>query len=82
MYGRRLLSENRNEEALAVFELNAQRHPSQWPVDVGLARGYSAVGRLKKALRHAEKAIERAPDASNKDNLRRIVADLKAGKPI
>ncbi|MBC7923493.1 MAG: DUF2911 domain-containing protein, partial [Ferruginibacter sp.] len=43
-YGRQLLGQNRPKEALAVFELNAKRNGKAWPVNVGLARGYAAVG--------------------------------------
>ena len=41
--GRRLLQDGKKEEALRVFQLNAKRFPNQWPVHVGLMRGYAAV---------------------------------------
>src|SRR5687768_4182820 len=46
-YGRRLLAAGKNKEALAVFQKNAKRFGDTWPVHVGLARGYSAVGDYK-----------------------------------
>ncbi|HUK11743.1 MAG TPA: DUF2911 domain-containing protein [Thermoanaerobaculaceae bacterium] len=81
-YGRQLLARKENEKALKVFELNAKKHPNAWPVNVGLARGYSAVGRLKDALKYAKLAVEQAPDAANKKSLQQMVADLEAGKPV
>ncbi len=80
-YGRRLLNEGKKSEALAVFETNAKRFPNQWPVNVGLARGYSAVGDTKKALRAAKAALAQAPDDQNRENLKKMVAELKAGRP-
>ncbi|HEX2061281.1 MAG TPA: DUF2911 domain-containing protein, partial [Thermoanaerobaculia bacterium] len=64
-YGRMLLNQKKKEEALKVWELNAKRYPNQWPVHVGLARGYSAVGRYKDALKHARLALAQAPDETN-----------------
>ena len=61
-YGRRLLAQSRAKDALAVFQKNAERFGDAWPVHVGLARGYSAVGDYKSALKHAEIALGQAPD--------------------
>ena len=80
-YGRKLLSRGEKQAAVAVFEQNAKKHPDAWPVHVGLARGYSAVGRLDDALKHAQKALKQAPDDPNRQNLKKMVADLKSGKP-
>ncbi|MEO1335059.1 MAG: tetratricopeptide repeat protein, partial [Myxococcota bacterium] len=77
-----LLAAKEKSRALEVFQLNAKQHPDAWPVHVGLARGYSAVGQYKKALRHARKALKQAPDPGNKANLKKMVAALKAGKPV
>ena len=82
MYGRRLLNEGKKAEALAVFESNAKRHPNQWPVNVGLARGYSAVGDSKRALKAAKAALAQAPDEQNRESLKKMVADLEAGRPV
>jgi hypothetical protein len=81
-YGRRLLAEKKEKEALEVFLLNQQRNGDQWPVHVGLARGYAANGDPKQALEHARKAAVQAPDALNRKNLEAMVAALEAGNPI
>lgn len=80
-YGRQLLARGDNEKAIKVFELNAKRFGDTWPVHVGLARGYSAVGRLPEALKHAKQAVAQAPDDVNRQNLQKMVEDLSAGKP-
>lgn len=81
-YGRRLLAQRKAKDALAVFQKNAQRFPDAWPVHVGLARGYSAVGEFKTALVHAEIALGQAPDPLNKKSLEDAVARLKQGQDI
>jgi hypothetical protein len=78
MHARQLQGEGRNDEALKVFELNAKRFPNQWPVNVGLARGYGAVGRNEEALRAAKAALAQAPDDANRQNVTKLIADLEA----
>jgi len=81
-YGRQLIAEKKNAEALAVFQLNAQRNGDAWPVHVGLARGYAATGDNGKALEHAKIAVTQAPDSLNRQNLEAMVKDLSEGKAI
>lgn len=81
-FGRQLLGQGKKDEALKVFELNAKRHPNQWPVHVGLARGYSAVGRYKDALKHAKLALAQAPDEINKKTLADGIKKLEEGKDM
>jgi hypothetical protein len=81
-YGRQLIGAKKNEAALAVFKYNAERNGEAWPVNVGLARGYSATGDLKQALEHAQKALAQAPDEPNRQALEAMVKTLSEGKPI
>jgi tetratricopeptide (TPR) repeat protein len=81
-YGRRLLGQGKSKEALAVFQKNAKRFGDAWPVHVGLARGYSAVGDYPTALKHAEIALKQAPDPVNKKSLEDAVAKLKQGRDM
>ena len=81
-YGRQLIGAKKNEAALAVFKYNAERNGDAWPVNVGLARGYSAVGDLKQALEYAQKAVPQAPDQPNRQALEAMVKTLSEGKPI
>jgi tetratricopeptide (TPR) repeat protein len=80
--GRSLLQQGRKDEAVKVFELNAKRHQNAWPTEVGLMRGYSAVGRYKDALKNAKAALAKAPDDVNKTNLTRMVGLLEQGKDV
>lgn len=79
-YGRQLIADGRKDEALEVFAFNAERFKDTWPVHVGLARGYSAVGDYKKALKHARVALPKAPDDLNRNNLSEAIEKLERGE--
>jgi hypothetical protein len=81
-YGRQLLAEKKSKEALEIFQLNFKNNGDQWPVHVGLARGFAAAGDAKQALEHARKALTQAPDPLNRQSLEAMVAALEGGKPI
>jgi len=81
-YGRQLLAAGEKDKALMVFETNAKLHPNVWPVNVGLARGYAAVGRTQEAIKYAKLAVQQAPDEGNKKNLQKMIEDLEAGKTV
>jgi tetratricopeptide (TPR) repeat protein len=81
-YARQLMMRGQKEEAVRVFELNAKRFPNQWPVNVGLARGYSAIGKYKDALKYAKLALAQAPDEVNKKTLEDGIKKLEAGKDM
>lgn len=81
-YGRQLIAAGQKDKALEVFQWNAKAHKNQWPVDYGLARGHSAVGNYKSALKHIKIAQERAPDQLNKDAIASNIEKLDAGTDI
>ncbi|MBV8201853.1 MAG: DUF2911 domain-containing protein [Acidobacteria bacterium] len=81
-YGRQLLAQKKAAEAMEVFQLNAKLHPDVWPVHVGLARGYAALGQRKEAIEHAKQALKQAPDDNNRKNLQTIIEKLEQGKDI
>jgi tetratricopeptide (TPR) repeat protein len=76
-YGRTLLTQGKNDKALEVFKLNRQRHPEDtFTTYVGLARGYTAVGDKKNAIKNWEAAIKNLPE-NQKANLGAYEAELK-----
>lgn len=81
-YGQQLISAKKNQEALEVFKYNQTRNGDAWPVHVGLARGYAAIGDTKQALEHAQKALTQAPDPINKQSLEAMVKTLSSGQSI
>jgi Flp pilus assembly protein TadD len=80
MYARRLQRDQKNEEALKVFEINAKRFPDQWPVHMGLARGHFALGHLDKALAEARLAEKQAPDEPNKKSVAALIQQIQEKK--
>ncbi|HMJ48825.1 MAG TPA: DUF2911 domain-containing protein [Ferruginibacter sp.] len=81
-YGRQLLRNKKNAEALEVFKLNAQKNPNVFTTNMGLARGYSANGDFKNALKYIRLALAQAPDKGNKDAIENYIKTLEAGKDI
>lgn len=81
-YGRQLLAQKKNTEAMAVFQKNYTKYKGAWPTNVGMMRGYSATGDLKKALEHAKLALAQAPDDVNRKSLELAVKTLSEGKPL
>jgi hypothetical protein len=81
-YGRSLLTQKQNDEALKVFSANFAKYPDQFTTLMGLARGYSGVGDYKKALTYLEKAEPLAPDPVNKNNIVKLKGLLTEGKDI
>ncbi len=81
-YGRQLIADKKTAKALEVFELNFKKFNGAWPTHVGLMRGYSANGDLKKALEHAKAALLQAPDDINKKSLESAIKTLSEGKAL
>lgn len=81
-YGRYLLQQKKQPEALQVFQINFEKNPDQFTTLFGLARGYSGVGDYKKALLYAQKALPLAPVGVNKTTVEKAITTLKEGKDI
>lgn len=81
-YGRQLIAQGRKEKAMEIFQYNARKNPEQWPVNYGLARGYSAAGEYKKALTYLEKAEKQCPDQVNLNNIIANKEKLKRNEDI
>ena len=79
-YGRQLLQQKKNKEALEIFKTNFQKNPNQFTTLMGLVRGYSANGEYKNALKYANQALALAPDTNNKNNVTTMIEKLKAGQ--
>lgn len=81
-YARQLLLQKKQKEAFDVFKLNYDKNPNEFTTNVGMARGYSAMGDYKKALDFAQKALPKATDNGNKLNVERMIKTLEEGKDI
>lgn len=81
-YGRQLITQGKNKEALDVFKMNYDKNPNQFTTLVGLTRGYAANGDTKNALKYANLALPLAPDPVNKSSVENMIQKLKDGKDI
>ena len=81
-YGRTLIGLGQKEKALEIFKYNMERFGDVWPVRVGMARGLSANGNYKEAMKHAKIAYDRAPDELNKNSLKAAMGKLEKGEDI
>ena len=81
-YGRQLLAQKKLKEAMSVFENNYKKNNGIWPTNVGMMRGLSATGNLKKALEHAKLALVDAPDETNKKSIEAAIKQLEQGEAL
>jgi predicted Zn-dependent protease len=76
-YARTLLNAGKKEKALEVFKYNYKAHPEdKFTPNVGLARGYTALGDKKNAIKHWEEAIKNLPE-NQKQNMAFYEGELK-----
>jgi len=75
--GRALVASGKKEKAMEVFELNRKLHPKdKFTTYVGLARGFTAMGDNKNAIKNWEVAIKNIPE-DQKQGLGQYEAELK-----
>lgn len=76
-YGRALLAAGKKEKAMEIFQYNAKAHPEEkFTPNVGLARGYTAMGDKKNAIKYWEIAIKNIPE-NQKANTALYEGELK-----
>ncbi len=80
--GRQLITQGQKQLALEVFQANHDRFEGAWPTNVGMARGYAALGQFDKALQHARQALEQAPAEPSRQNVAGLIKTLEEGKDI
>lgn len=83
-YGRQLIVAGQKEKALEVFKYNHKANKGTWPTNYGLARGYSAVGNYKQAIKYLELAKKNIPtgDTLNGPIIDQNIEKLKKGEDI
>ncbi len=76
-YARQLLAAGKKEKAMEIFQFNAKAHAEdKFTPNVGLARGYAALGDKKNAIKYWELAIKNLPE-SRKGELSFYEGELK-----
>jgi tetratricopeptide (TPR) repeat protein len=78
-YGRQLIGRDMDKEAMDLFTIMNKKWPDHWLAPHGLARGYSANGDYKKALKYEKIALSKCPEGS-KGFLEGYVTKLEKGE--
>ncbi len=83
-YGRQLIAAGQKDKALEIFKYNHKTNNGAWPTNYGLARGYSAVGDYKQALKYMKLAKENIPAGDNVNGpiIDQNIEKLKNGEDI
>ncbi len=76
-YARTLQAEKKNKEALDIFMINYKKYPESYVTHLGLARGYSANGDYKNALKYAQSGLKLNPDPQVKATLEDAIKKLE-----
>jgi len=63
--GYRLLGQDRVDQAVFIFELNARRYPDSWNAHDSLGEAYMRAGRTKDAVRSFERSLRLNPENAN-----------------
>ncbi len=81
-YGRTLITQKREKDAMPVFETAMKRYPGNSTALVGMARGWSANGDSKKALKFAQDALKVETDPTAKTTIDGMIKKLEKGEAI
>ena len=81
-YGRTLITQTRPKDAMVAFEVGYKRYPTASVALMGMARGYSANGDNKKALKFAQDALKAETDPAGKTAIDGMVKKLEKGEAI
>lgn len=76
-YGYQLLGQKKVDDAIRIFEKNAEDHPESWNAWDSLAEGQATAGDRKKAIANYEKALSMTGDEEQKKRIRGEIAKLK-----
>ena len=81
-YHKKLIEKGRPETAVKIMQTAQTRFGDTFAVTDGLHRAYAASGNYKEALGFAQKAIDQAPTAELKAELRQSIKGLKRKKGL
>lgn len=81
-YARTLVNMKEKQEAFKVFKFNYDRNPNVFTTNVGMGRGYSALGDYKKALTYMKAALPQAPDELNKTSVEGMIKRLEEKQDV
>jgi hypothetical protein len=77
LQGYRLLSQNKLDEAIALFQRNAKDHPDSWNVYDSLGEAYALKGDKAQAAANYRRALDRVKQADQRARIEEELAKLK-----
>ncbi len=81
-YARTLLNAKQTQEAFKIYKSNYEKYPNEFTANVGMGRGYSAMGEYKKALSYMKVALPKAPNNFYKNAIETMIKKLEEGTDI
>jgi tetratricopeptide (TPR) repeat protein len=81
-YGRTLLRLKKYQEAFAIYKMNYEKYPGDIYTNLGMIKGYAALGNKPEALKFVDKAITLAPDQNTKAYLDKMKEMVRDGKDV
>lgn len=83
-FGRQLIAAGQKDKALEIFKYNLKKFEGAWPTNYGMARGYSAKGDFKNAIKYLKKAQQNVPagDTANPPIIEANLEKLAKGEDI
>lgn len=76
-YGYQLMSQQKTDEAIAIFERNVKAHPQSWNAYDSLAEAYGIKGDKKKAIENYTRALNLTTDPAQKTRIAGAIEQLK-----
>lgn len=81
-YGRTLLRLKKYPEAFAIYKMNYEKYPGDIYTNLGMIKGFAALGNKTDALKFVDKAITLAPDQNTKAYLDKMKEMVRDGKDL
>lgn len=76
-FGYQLISQQKTDDAIAIFERNVKAHPQSWNAYDSLAEAYGIKGDKKKAIENYSKALNLATDPTQRARISGTIEQLK-----
>jgi tetratricopeptide (TPR) repeat protein len=81
-YGRTLLKMKKNTQAFDIYKMNYEKYPKDVYTNIGMIKGYAAVGNKNEAIKFADNAILLVTDQNSKAYIEEIKQAIELGKDI
>jgi tetratricopeptide (TPR) repeat protein len=81
-YGSKLLRMKKYKEAFDAYKINYDKAPKDWLANLGMAKGYAAMGDKTAAIKYADNSIQLVQDRGTKEYIGRLKQGITDGKDV